>query len=208
MLSLWHLVLHTNFHTRKTTHGAVLSQPTAYTQMLAHNRGTQTHTHTQGHLRTSPFKTKPLPFSTALDYKLSFPTKQTRCRVALVVTPANKEWGKATRHRKHAPPWHHCITHRLRPKVCIHLWLGVGWGSTASKPAANVSSDELCLKLNKTQIRVQAIGQQHSPFPGQAKLIWQWWSCHSDWLSRVAWLTAALCLFHPVRMMKMHTSDG
>lgn len=84
-----------NFHTSKTTHNAALSQPPAYT-----------HTHTQGHLRTSPFKTNPLPLSTALNYTLSFPTKQTRrCRYsALVVTPANKERGKATCHRKHAPP--------------------------------------------------------------------------------------------------------
>lgn len=97
-----------DFHTKKTTHSTALSQPPAYTL------NTNTHTHTQGHLRPSPFKTKPLPVSTALNYTLSFPTKQTHgccCYSALVVTPANKEWGKATRHSKHAPPWHHCITH-------------------------------------------------------------------------------------------------
>lgn len=168
-------------------------------------------TQTQGHLRPSVFKTEPLAVSIALNYTLSFPTKQTCrcCSSALVVTPANKERGKATCHRKHASPWHHCITHPLQPKVCIHLRLETGLGGAGSENMQRMWAWINC----KTKCRGEEASHlnrniQDTLFPGLLRVIWQRWSCHSNWVSRMGWLTAVLCILHPVRMVKMHTSAG
>lgn len=71
--------------------------------------------------------------------------------------------------------------------------------------------DTLQIRLKETEIRAQEASQlnyniQDPRYPGLVRLIRQQWSCHSAWLSRAVWLTAALCIFHPMLMVKMHTS--